>query len=313
MNNSNRGERCRSIRMLLAGGSALATVMVLGTHGAYALTATTEELAALDGSIAVSLSAAHSSSAVWGAPSGHDSEICGDVVAQDGWAAGRYQELAAVGGIDGANAGDGAPQPSFGQLNSIGEALPAEKLAHTHALAQATPAAGEPDPLVETPRAQRVREFEELAAIESAELDNLRGGFSMGGVVVSLGFELKNTLNGILVDHFFMPPTNLGSQPVAITHTQTSQDGLTSTTTTLNSLTPAGGLLNRSLNNGQTTMAFSLNNGVMSLIQNKANSQTIQSQANINLNVSGLGSSLRAALGSIRTTDAIRQGSRFRR
>lgn len=318
MDSSNRGERYRSIRMLLAGGSALATVMVLGTQAAFALTATAEELAALDGSTVTASSApALSASIVWAAPSANDAAAvnCGEVAAVDRWAVGRYQELAAIGGIepaDGPMIGDeAAPQPSYDQLALLGEPEPVEKLAQSHAVATAAPAVGEPDPVVET---QRVREFEELAAVDSAELDSMRGGFAIGGIVVSFGFELKNMLNGTLVDHFTMPLTNIGSEPIAITHTQTSQDGGTTTVNVLNTLTPVGGLLNRNdLNDGKTKFAFSLNNGVMSLVQNGANNQTIQSQANINLNVSGLGSSLRAALGSIRTMDVIRHGARFRR
>jgi hypothetical protein len=308
--------------MLLAGGSALATVLVLGSQTAYALIATTEDLAALaampalpaldDPAEAMPLASASSVPVIWAAAYAASGNR-GKVAAAVGSTTGQYQELAAVDGIEPALDREAAPQPSYNQLAFLGEPESAEKLAQSHAVAKAAPAADEPDPIGVTPRAQRVRGFEELAAIDSAELDNMRGGFDVGGITVRFGFEIVNTLNSVVVDKFTMPLTNLGIDPVNITHTQTSQDGSASTVTTLASLTPlAGGwLLNRTdLNGGKTAMAFSFKNGVLSLIQNSANSQKIQSQANIGLNVSGLTSTLRAGLINARIFDTIRNGLR---
>ncbi|MFO0995843.1 MAG: hypothetical protein U1F33_04100 [Alphaproteobacteria bacterium] len=301
-----RGERNRSIRMLLAGGSALATVMVLGTQAANALVATPEELAALNGSSVNTVADGAARTPV--------AADCGDVAQADGWAAGRYHDLAAVGSADTKGEEEAAPQPSYRQLTLLGEPMSPTTLATAHAAAVGVPSAGEPDPVTETPRAQRVREFEELAAVDSAELDNMRGGFDVGGMTVRFGFELVNMLNGVIVDKFTMPLTNVGTDPIAITHLSNVQGGTQQTQTTeILTQLPKGALVDRTFNNGQTRMAFSINSsGVMSLVQNGANSQNIQSLANINLNVSGLTSQLRNLVMNVRAMDALRSG-RFHR
>ena len=133
-----RGERNRSIRMLLAGGSALATVMVLGTQAANALVATPEELAALNGSSVNTVADGAARTPV--------AADCGDVAQADGWAAGRYHDLAAVGSADTKGEEEAAPQPSYRQLTLLGEPMSPTTLATAHAAAVGVPSAGEPDP-----------------------------------------------------------------------------------------------------------------------------------------------------------------------
>ncbi len=117
-----------------------------------------------------------------------------------------------------------------------------------------------------------------------AEMADMRAGFDApGGVTVRFGFDISHSVNGQVMQRLVMPTSTItpnAALPISITDSQGTR------------LLPGASLpqeLQTLANGGLTNITTSLGaNGIMSLVQNRADNQVIQRTAMLNFDISGL-------------------------
>jgi hypothetical protein len=167
--------------------------------------------------------------------------------------------------------------------------------------------------------AETLTAFNRDRVLTPAELDRLRGGFLLpNGGFIQFGFQTQQYVNGNLVNKAQLTPLTLlanGAVTNSFTVSHTTYDSSGKPTTVTQPVGPNGFNFPVTVNNGQTTLSIASTGGgsVQSVIQNSANSQTVQSVTSIDVTTQGVLPSVQTLYTTAQVANAIQANLWLRR